>query len=157
MPGAAGDDDNLIPVTTRFHAQVLRPGGVPREQALRSAEAQIGQMQPQFAEWLERELEALIRAIPAGLTEVTDDVWIESAFRHSRAVRDVGATMGFELLSFAANNLCDIFEMVRSGVTCPIDTVESQLQALLLAKREVDRAQLTGGKKPSPAGGGKER
>lgn len=153
MPGAAGEDDNLIPVTTRFHAQVLRPGGVSREQAIRSAEAQIGELLPQFADWLERELEALIRSIPGGLTEAKiDDPWIEPAFQHSRAVRDVGATMGFELLSFAANNLCDIFEMVHSGVACPIDTVESQLQALLLAKREVDRARLAEGKRRTPSG-----
>lgn len=136
------DDDNLIPVTTRFHAQVLRPGGVSRERALQSAEAVLGALQPKFAEWLDKELELLIRAIPGGQTEVTaDDVWLDAAYGHARAVRDVGATMGFELLTFAANNLCDIIEIVRSGVECPIDTVESQLQAMLLAKREVDRQQ----------------
>jgi hypothetical protein len=142
MPGSAGDEDPLIPVTTRFHSLVRRPGGVSRERAIQSAEAQLGELQPQFGEWLDRELKLLIAAIPAESPEVTSKApWLDAAYQHCRAIRDVGATMGFELLTFAANNLCDIIEIVHSGVDCPFDAVESQVQALLLAKREVDRAR----------------
>lgn len=150
MPGSAKDGDPLIPVTTRFHSQALRPGGVSREQAIGSAERVLDTMQPQFAEWLDQELRKLIMAIPAEQAEIkSGDPWLESAYLHARAVRDVGATMGFELLTFAANNLCDIIEVVRSGVDCPFDTVESQIQALLIAKREVDHAQIA---QRNPAG-----
>jgi hypothetical protein len=145
MPTPPGGDDSLIPVSTRFHSLARRPGGVSREQALKSAEAQIGIMRPQFADWLDRELEQLISAIPTGQEEaVSDDPWLDKAHVHCRAVRDVGATMGFELLTFAANNLCDIIEVVKAGVTCPFDAIESQIQALLLARKEVARALLTG-------------
>lgn len=151
MPGSAKDDDSLIPVHTRFHSLALRPGGVSREQAIGSAERVLDTMQPQFAEWLDRELRLLILAIPPEQDEITNkDPWLESAYLHARAVRDVGATMGFELLTFAANNLCDIIEAVRSGVDCPFDMVDSQIQALLIAKREVDHAQAV---QRNPAGG----
>jgi hypothetical protein len=153
MPGPAKDDDSLIPVQTRFHSQALRPGGVSREQAIGSAERVLDTMQPQFAEWLDRELRLLILAIPAEHGDIkSSDPWLESAYLHARAVRDVGATMGFELLTFAANNLCDIIEVARSGVDCPFDTVENQIQALLVAKREVDHAQIA---QRNPAGAGK--
>jgi hypothetical protein len=142
MPGPVKDDDSLIPVNTRFHSLALRPGGLSRDQAIQSAEAVLGELKPQFGNWLDHELQLLIASIPAGATEVSsDDPWLEPAYRHCRAVRDVGATMGFELLTFAANNLCDIIEVVRAGVECPFDAIESQIQALLLAKREVDRAR----------------
>jgi hypothetical protein len=140
-----GEDDSLIPVSTRFHSLARRPGGVSREQALKSAEAQIGIMRPQFADWLDRELEQLISAIPAGQDEATsEDPWLDVAYVHCRAVRDVGATMGFELLTFAANNLCDIIEVVKAGVTCPFDAIENQIQALVLARKEVARALQAG-------------
>ena len=148
MTNPTGDDGTLISVSTRFHSLVRRPGGVSREQAIQSAEAQIGTMKPQFADWLDRELELLIAAIPAGQSEATSkDPWRESAYVHCRAMRDVGATMGFELLTFAANNLCDIIEIVRSGVDCPFDAIESQVNALLLARKEVARALLTGARR----------
>jgi hypothetical protein len=158
MPGSAKDDDSLIPVQTRFHSMALRPGGVSRKQAIGSAERVLNTMQPQFAEWLDRELRLLILAIPVEQGDITSgDPWLESAYLHARAVRDVGATMGFELLTFAANNLCDIIEVVRSGVDCPFDTVESQIQALLVAKREVDHTQIaqhnTVGERGMPAKG----
>lgn len=145
MTNSTGDDGTLIPVSTRFHSMVRRPGGVSREQAIQSAEAKIDTMQPQFADWLDRELERLLAAIPAGQAEATsEDPWLETAYVHCRAMRDVGATMGFELLTFAANNLCDIIEIVQSGVDCPFDAIESQLNALLLARKEVARALAAG-------------
>jgi hypothetical protein len=141
MANPTGDDGALIPVSTRFHSLVRRPGGVSREQAIHAAEAKIGTLQPQFADWLDRELENLIAVLPGGQAEATsEDPWLDAAYVHCRAMRDVGATMGFELLTFAANNLCDIIEIVKSGVDCPFDAVESQLSALLLARKEVARA-----------------
>lgn len=145
MGPPAGGDDQIIHVATRFHSLARRPGGVSREQAIQSAEAHLGTLRPQFADWLDRELEQLIFAIPSGQDEATsDDPWLDTAYIHCRAVRDVGATMGFELLTFAANNLCDIIDVVKAGVTCPFDAIESQIQALLLARKEVARALLTG-------------
>ena len=144
----AGGDGTIIPVSTRFHSLVTRPGGVSREQAIQSAEAHLGTMQPQFADWLDRQLELLISAIPSGQTEATsEDKWLAAAHVHCRAMRDVGATMGFELLTFAANNLCDIIEIVQAGVDCPFDAIESQINALLLARKEVARASPTGARR----------
>jgi hypothetical protein len=134
-------DDTLIPVSTRFHSLVRRPGGVSREQAIHTAETHLGTMKPQFADWLDRELEKLIAVVPAGQLEATStDPWLDAAHVHCRAMRDVGATRGFEQLTFAANNLSDIIEVVKAGVDCPFDAVESQINALLLARKEVARA-----------------
>ena len=100
---------------------------------------------PGIAEALLATALGLLAAIPAEQAEATsEDPWLETAYVHCRAMRDVGATMGFELLTFAANNLCDIIEIVQSGVDCPFDAIESQLNALLLARKEVARALAAG-------------
>jgi len=141
VPSSTRSDDSIIFVATRFHSLARRPGGVPREEAIETAVAHLGELQRDFTKWLDEELALLIKAIPADISEVSaGDPWLDAAYPHCRAVRDVGATMGFDLLTFAANNLCEIIEIVRAGVECPIDAVDSQVQALLLARREVDRA-----------------
>ena len=167
MPSSTRSDDSIIFIATRFHSLARRPGGIPREEAIETAVAHLGEMQPDFSKWLDEELTLLIQAIPADISEVSaGDPWLDAAYPHCRAVRDVGATMGFDLITFAANNLCEIIEVVRAGVECPIDAIESQVQALLLARREADRtlhARLPRGssegrgksKKPAMPGGGR--
>lgn len=140
MPGPGKDDAPLVFVATRFHSLARRPGGIPREQAIETAAAHLDRLRPDFARWLDQELRLLIQTIPADRAAVaSDDPWLETAYQHCRAVRDVGATMGFDLITFAANNLCDIFEVMRAGIECPTDVIDSQVQALLLARQEVGR------------------
>ena len=142
MPGSASGEASVIFIHTRFQSMARRPGGISRERAIEVAEAHLDQLQPDFSEWLDRELELMMNAIPADGSEVSSgDHWIEAAYSHCRAVRDVGATMGFDLVTFAANNLCEVLESVRAGVECPFDAIECHARALLLARQETDRGR----------------
>lgn len=141
MSEAAVGDDPLIPVNTRFHAMILRPGGIPRERAIEAAEARLQKLHSGFLQWLDSELAELAKAIPHEISDISsDDRWIHPAYDHCRAIRDVAATMGFHMLTFAANGLCEIFETIRSGVEYPFDAIESDIQTLLLARLEADNS-----------------
>jgi hypothetical protein len=141
MPEPAGRDAAIFPVDTRFHTMVRRPGGIPREQAIEAAEQHLGKLHPGFKEWLDQQLDALTAVIPQTACDVsTDDAWINPAYARCRAIRDVAATMGFYLVTFAANHLCEGFETIRSGVEYPFEIVDRDLKALLLARQEADCA-----------------
>jgi hypothetical protein len=142
MPRIVGDDASILIVRTRFEAMATRPGGVPRESAIETANASLTEMKPDFIEWLDRELALLTEAVPGELKAVTvtiDDAWIHGAYVHCRSIRDVGATMGFEMITFIANGLCELIEAVRAGIECPGETIEAHVRALTLAKREASR------------------
>lgn len=139
MPRSVVRDASVFPVDTRFHSMVRRPGGIPREQAIEAAELSLHALHPGFTEWLDHELDELSAIIPLSAVEVcSDDAWIRTAYVHCRAIRDVAATMGFHLVTFAANNLCEAFETIRSGVEYPFEVVDRDLKALLLARQEAD-------------------
>jgi hypothetical protein len=142
MPGSASGEASVIFIHTRFQSMARRPGGISRERAIEMAETHLDQLQPDFSAWLDRELELMMNAIPADGSEVSSsDRWIEAAYAHCRAVRDVGATMGFDLVTFVANNLCEVIEIVRAGVECPFDTINCHVRALLLARQDADHGR----------------
>jgi len=139
VAAAQSDDGVVFPVRTNFHALARRPGGIPREQAIEAAEQHLHKMHPEFTAWLDQELAEILKIIPQSTDEVTsNDPWIEAANDHCRAVRDVAATMGFYLVTFAANNLCEAFDTIRSGVSYPLEAIERDFKALLLARQEAD-------------------
>jgi hypothetical protein len=51
-------------------------------------------------------------------------------------MRDVGTTMGFELVTFITNNLCEIFEAIIAGASPRNEIIDCHIDALLLAKQE---------------------
>jgi hypothetical protein len=124
-------------VESRFQKLARRPGGVSREEAIGRAQASLDDGKPSFADWLDGEIQgltALTRKASAG--SFTDTKWVEAADAHSRQIRDVGTTMGYQLLSFVANNLCQIFEAIEGGYEYRADLVDCQVEALLLARQE---------------------
>ena len=48
--------------------------------------------------------------------------------------------MGFYLDTFAANNLCEAFDTIRSGIEYPPDAIDRDFKTLLLARQEADSA-----------------
>jgi hypothetical protein len=121
---------------TRFQAMARRRGGVARERAIASAQAGIEEIKVGFDEWLERELRALIDLIALVRAGEADTDWIEAAQFHCNQLRDVGGTVGFELLTFVANTLCTIFDGIKAGAECNMEKITCHLDALLLIRHK---------------------
>ena len=137
MPKDEEQDARIFFVDGRFEQLARRPGGVPREEALERAQAMIAEIKPGFGEWLDQELAELGELIRQGETNASDDgAWADAAYLQCLRIRDVGTTMGFDLVTFVANNLCEIFEAINSGAEYRSDLVDCHIQALLFAKQE---------------------
>jgi hypothetical protein len=134
------NDENearIFPVETRFQELARRPGGVPRDEAIERAQTLIEERRPSFYEWLDRELATLAEACrKAAAGELKAAAWAEDAAIRTRHIRDVGTTMGFDLLTFVANNLSEMLEGVAAGAEYRADLVECHLEAMLLAKQD---------------------
>jgi hypothetical protein len=129
-------DPNVFPVDTRFQQLARRPGGVARESAIESAQRQIDNMKTGFVDWLDRELKELTVATRLVTSNPADAAALERAFQASCQLRDVGGTMGYELVTFVANNFCGILDALRAGAPFDQDMVDCHLDALLLARTE---------------------
>jgi hypothetical protein len=137
MSDKPADDPNTSIVDTHFQQMARRAGGVPRAQALESAQAAINNIKLNFADWLDRELAGLTAEIRKGKLEKSGDLsWATAAGMHSRRMRDVGTTVGFALVTFIANNLSRIFEAVVAGEKPQYDVIDCHIDALQLAKQE---------------------
>lgn len=126
---------------TRFERRARRPGGITREQALAGAQAQVDELMPDFVDWLDRELQDLRAAIQQSEGASFDPSWHERAYRNCCNLRDVGSTMGYELVTFIANNLCEFLDVIKAGTPYDRDMINCHIDALLLAKTEQYRHQ----------------
>jgi len=127
----------IFSVDTRFNKLARRPGGLPREQAIERAQANIDDIKPGFVDWLERELFELIELItPRKSGEALPADRLEQALVRCRRMRDVGATMDYSLVTFVANNLAKIIETVLSGAEYRQDMIDCHVEALQLARQE---------------------
>jgi hypothetical protein len=131
------DEENvrIFPVETRFQSLARQPGGVPREAAIEAATAKIEEMKPSFDNWVEGELQNLVEALALAQAGRPVTEWLEAAERHSRHVRDVGTTMGSELLTFVADSLCHVLEAIEAGAECNLDSITCHVDALMLARK----------------------
>jgi hypothetical protein len=120
----------------RFDKMARRPGGVPREQALAQAQAQVDEIAPGFTPWLEQEMEALCAAVAELAKNPANKAQREKAIRCSEQMRDTGSTLNFELVTFVAKNLCDILEAVAAGAQYDREIVDCHIDALRLAKHD---------------------
>ena len=126
----------IFPVDTRFQKMARRAGGVPREQAIERAQAEIDEIKPEFDDWLDRELQdfaSLIANAHAGNAK-TD--WIAIANFRSRQLRDIGTTMRFALLSFIADSLCELLDSITTGGECNMDSIVCHVDALILSRQD---------------------
>jgi len=124
---------------TRFHALARRPGGVSRSQAISGAAARIEEIQPEFGGWLNAEINTLAEVVNGFKSGAPADDWIDRALFHSNQLRDVGTTMGFELVSYVANTLSVILERIKAGADCNIDSITCHMDALSLVRQETYR------------------
>ena len=51
-------------------------------------------------------------------------------------MRDVGTTMGFEMLTYIANSLCEVFDAVADGAELKMDSVTCHIDALQLSRQQ---------------------
>jgi hypothetical protein len=131
------DDARIFSVDNRFTKLARRPGGPSRDQAIERAQTTLDDNKLGFGDWLDEELRQLGDAIERCASQDTRDSEAADAARlHCRHIRDVGTTMGYELASFVANNLCEIFASIKAGAEYRGDLVDCHFQALLLAKQE---------------------
>jgi len=120
-------------VETRFQRLAKRAGGVPKEKAVERAEAEIERAKPGFDEWLKVELRDFASFVKnAAAEEVTPD-WIARANFRSRQLRDSATIMGFELLAFIGNSLCEILDSMEAGNEYNMESIVCHMDALTLA------------------------
>lgn len=140
MSGSDDREARIFPVETRFQRLARRAGGIPRDQAIENAWAKVEEIKPGFDDWLNKELQSLADVIGAAQAGDAPADWIERANAHSRQLRDVGTTMGFELLTFIANSLCEVLDAVAAGAECNMETIACHLDALFLARQRPYRS-----------------
>lgn len=137
MAGEPQNDGKTFLVDSHFQKMARRSGGVLREQAMESAQLALDKIKMGFGDWLEGELKVLFTQLRKGGSASPGDVsWAETAIIHSRQIRDVGSTMGFELVTFITNNLCEVLEAIIAGAPPRDEMISCHIDALLLAKQE---------------------
>jgi hypothetical protein len=119
---------------TRFDALARRSGGVSRSEAIGNAQARIEEIKPEFDAWLDNELSELGRAVER--LKSGEAAAIERAQFHCNQLRDVGTTMGCELVSYVANTLSMILAKVRAGGDLNIDSIVCHMDALSLVRQK---------------------
>ena len=120
---------------TRFQTLARRPGGVPRSRAVENALNKVEEVKIDFEEWFEHELEGLIEVTERAKAGAHVDEWIDLALFHAHSLRDVGTTVGFELLTFIAGTFCTILESIKSGAECNVEALTCHIDALLLIRK----------------------
>jgi hypothetical protein len=121
---------------TRFQTLARRPGGVSRTQAVENASNRIEEAKLGFDEWLDGELAELIGWVERAKSGEAVEEWIEAAQFHSNQLRDVGTTVGFELLTFIANTLCTILDGIKAGAECNMESLICHIDSLLLIRQK---------------------
>ena len=134
MPNSNGARE--FPVETDFQKKARRPGGVTRNQAVGDAQAQIETLKEDFNDWLKDGLDRLQSAIQLAETYPDNAMLVEDAFRSSCELRDIGTTMGYELVTFVANRFCEVLNAIRNGADYDKVLIRCHLDALQLARQD---------------------
>jgi hypothetical protein len=134
------DDPNpearIFSPKTRFQTLARRPGGVPRSQAVENAQNKIEETKLGFDEWLDGELSELTGWVERAKSGEPVENWIEAAQFHASQLRDVGTTVGFELLTFIASTLCTILDGIEAGAECNMESLACHIDSLLLIRQK---------------------
>jgi hypothetical protein len=139
MANPTKGDAAIFPVDTRFQQLARRPGGVPRERALDVAQGHIDELKPDFNNWLSREMKQLAGSIREVGDNPGDEAVLDHAHQSCRQLRDVGGTMGYDLVTFVADNLCEILDAIKAGAGYDQNMVDCHLDALALARTDTYR------------------
>jgi hypothetical protein len=108
-------DPNIFSVDSRFQQLARRPGGVTRERAIERAQRHIEELKTDFGDWLDRELQDLAGSIQQLAANPDNAATLDRAQQACGQLRDVGATMGYELVTFIASNFCHILDAIKTG------------------------------------------
>lgn len=137
MAEKKSDDDRVkvFSVETTFQRQARRPGGVPRDRAIQHALEGIEEVKPEFDDWLETELQALSNVVRDAEKGEAPAEWVDQANRHARHLRDVGTTMGSELLTYIAGSLSEVLDEITAGAKYNIASITCHVDALFLARQ----------------------
>jgi hypothetical protein len=130
------NDPNVFSVDTRFQQLARRPGGVTRETAIDTAQRHIEGMKTDFVDWLDRELQELATSVELLDLNRGDMSALDRAHQACCGLRDVGTTMGFELVTFVAENFCGILDAMKAGAPYDREMIDCHIDAFLLAKTE---------------------
>lgn len=123
-------------VDSRFERMARRPGAIARKQALANAQAHVEELKSDFANWLDLELQQLSAVLAQIEADPKDMAVLDHADNNCSQLRDIGATMGFELVTFVAGSLCAILETIKAGATYDKDMIDCHINALFLVKTE---------------------
>ena len=93
----------------------------------------------EFVDWVDRELQELVKAFRKVQGGQADQAQIEEIDRRCRQLRDTGTTMGLSLVTFIADNLCKVLDTVRNGAPYDAEVVDCHIDALVLAKQDAYR------------------
>jgi len=145
-------DPNIFTVESRFQQLARRPGGVTRERAIESAERHIEELKTDFGDWLDHELQDLAGSIRQLAANPGNAAILDRAEQACSQLRDVGATMGYDLLTFIASNFCHILDAMKAGAAYDKDIIDCHMDALLLARTDQYR-HLTPDQVPEMASG----
>jgi hypothetical protein len=121
---------------TRFQTLARRPGGVSRDRALDNAQNKVEEAKLGFDEWLDAEMTELIGAVERARSGAPVDDWIDSAQFHTNQLRDVGTTVGFELLTFISNTLSTLLDGIKAGAEFNMESVTCHIDSLLLIRQK---------------------
>lgn len=121
---------------TQFETLARKPGGVPRDNALKKAKSGIDKIKPELVFWIKQGVFKLDQAIQDTWINVDDTSRFETAIELSASLRDVGATLGFPLLSFICGNLCEILEAQKEGASFRKDIIDCHRMALILSAQD---------------------
>ena len=121
---------------SRFERLARRPGGIARAQAIASAQAHVDDLKSEFVIWLDQELHELSAALSPIEENSSDMSSLERAHLSCVQLRDVGETMGYDLISFVANNLCEILDAFKAGAAYDKNMIDCHMDAFWLARMD---------------------
>jgi len=132
----SGIPPDEVDLAERFSRLAQRPGGRPRELAIRRAQAELAHLKPELSPAIGmgcRDLEDALLAMSQNNEDRGPHV--EQAYSASQNLRDIAGSLGFSLVGLIASNLCTIFETVSTaGMPYPRHVIACHLQALQLAQ-----------------------
>jgi hypothetical protein len=135
MSDASQGDARVFDVETRYQQMAKRPGGVPREKAIQEAISSIESKKSTFDDFVHKEMQGLASAIDTARSGVPVAKWAGKANLHSRAMRDVGTTMGAELLTCVADSFCEVLDAIEEGAAYDLDTLACHFDSLMLVRQ----------------------
>ena len=120
----------------RVFAKVVEQGSFARAaDALDLSNAVVTRSVADLEAHLDRELASLHLLIDDALQNPANLRWIKDANDHTRQLRNIGSTIGLELLTHIADTLCEMFDRIRKGEDYSVESIKCYVDSLNLARR----------------------